>query len=158
MPPRSSNDGRIAVDADPAAGCFREMHRPHVRAQVHHGGDVAPGSGNVERRVPTGIVVGEHDDALSRQHAVAMHESAHRAGEHDPGAVVGVEGEGALDRAGGEHDLLRPHAPEPLPRHMRWMQVERQVIGDALPEADEVVGVVAERRGAREHRHLRHDL
>ena len=33
-----------------------------------------------------------------------------------PGPVVAGEHQGPLDGAGGEHDLLRPDAPDPLPR------------------------------------------
>ena len=113
------DDRGVAVDGDAAPRGFGKMHRAEIGAEIDDRRDVAAGTGDVQRRVPAGIVVGEDDDALARQHAVAVHEGAHRAGEHDAGPVVLVEGERALDRAGGEDHLLRADAPQPLPGQMR---------------------------------------
>ena len=63
------------------------------------------------------------------------------------------EDQRALDRAGREHDLLRAHLPKPLARQAR-VGVGK-VIGDALRQAEEVVGEVAEGGGARQQRDAR---
>ena len=87
----------------------------HLRAKVDDRRHLAAGARHVECRVPAGIVVGGDDDAPPRQHAVAVHVGAHRAGEHDARPVVLVEHERPLDRAGREHHLFGAHAPKPLP-------------------------------------------
>ena len=119
MPALGADDRGVAVDGDAAPRRLGEMLLRHLGAEIDDRRDLAAGARHVERRVPAGIVVGEDDDAFARQHAVAVHVGAHRAGEHDAGPVVLVEDQRPLDRAGGEHDLLRAHAPEPLARQAR---------------------------------------
>ena len=58
-----------------------------------------------------------------------------------------------FDRAGRQHDLARAHLPQALARLPG--QRMRQVIGEALIEADRVVREIAKCRRARQQPHAR---
>ena len=85
-----------------------------------------------------------------RPDAVAVEVGARRARQHDARTVVAVEDQRLLDRTLGQHDLLGPHLPQALARRARRQVGE--VVGEALAEPDEVLVVVADRRGARSAR------
>ena len=70
-----------------------------------------------------------------------------------PGPIVVGEHQRPLVRAGREHDMLRPHLPEPLARQP-GIRV-REVIGEALLRREKVLVVIAERLRARQQRHTR---
>jgi hypothetical protein len=77
-----------------------------------------------------------------------------RRGQHDAGPVIVGKHHVPLDRAGGDHHLLGPHLPEPLPRQRRIGIGE--VLGHTLDQANVVLRLVSERRGAGQHPHIIH--
>ena len=79
---------------------------------------------------------------------------ARRRGEHDARTVVVGEDHVPLDRPGRDHDPPGPDLPEALARQLRRRIGE--VVGDPLDEADEILRIVAEGRGAQEEAHIRH--
>ena len=79
------------------------------------------------------VVVGRHHDARPGQDGIAVQIGAPGGREHDPGAVVVAESEVALERAGGDDDVLGAQCPEALARQMRGGRGE--VAGDALERA-----------------------
>ena len=109
-----------------------------------------PAAFEVGRRRIGGRAGGDDHRALSRHHAVAVDEHAQALGQHDARPVVAGEHQRALVRAGRQHHLAGAHLPQPLARQVR-VRVG-QVVGDALHQADDVVGVVAEGGGARQQR------
>ena len=74
-------------------------------------------------------------------------------GQHDARAVVVGKHHVALDRAGGEDHPLGADLPEPLARQL--LVGLGEMVGDALGEADEILGVVAERGRAGQNRDIR---
>ncbi len=119
----------------------------HRRAEIDDGGRRHPGLGEVEGGVPGAVMGGDDRRAVADLDAVAVEEGLGGAGEHDPGAVVAVEDQRLLQRALGEHDLAGADLPQPLAR--RALRRGGEVVGDLLAEAEQVLVVVADRRGAR---------
>ena len=71
-----------------------------------------------------------------------------------PGRSLSANTMWPLDRAGGEHHALGADLPQPLARQV--VAGLGEVVADALDEADEILRVVAERRGARQHADIVH--
>src|SRR4029077_10630392 len=117
-----------------------------LRAHIRNAGNVDAGTLELERRAVRLIIRRHHDGARAREDSVTIQPGARRAGQHDSRPIVAREYQRPLDGAGREHDLARAHLPLPLARRPRiW---RRDVIGEALREPDEVVGEIAESRGA----------
>ena len=107
--------------------------------------DLEPGRLRVERGPVGVVVVGRDHHAPAGRHAVAVQVGAHGGRQHDPGTIVAREHQRSLQRPGREHGLPRPNCPEALARRM---VARRQVIGDALEGAQDIVVVVPEHTGA----------
>ena len=122
-----------------------------VWARVDDGDHLGAGPGEIKRGLPGVGIVGKDDRPAPGQHAVAVEIGAHGTCEHDPGAVVAVKDERALDRPGGQDHAPRPYMPKPLAREAGIAVCGRQMILDALVECDEVVAVIAGGGGACEH-------
>ncbi len=150
------DDRGVAVDGDAAPRGLGEMPCANSRRRSTTAADSPPARAMSSAASQPESLLVEDEQLPAGQHAVAVHVGAHRAGQHDPRPVVLVEDQRPLERAGREHHLLRPHAPEPLARQRSRRRSDAQMVGDALPQPDEVVRVVAEGGGAGEHRHLRH--
>ena len=114
--------------------------------------DVDAGRLQIERGAVGAVVRGRDDDALADLDAVAVAVTPRGVGEHDARPVVVREDERALDRAGREHHLARAHLPQALARQVGIG--DARSVGDALGEPDEILRVVAERRGARQQPHV----
>ena len=96
------------------------------------------------RPLAAAVVVREDHRALAGRDREAAQIGLDSAREHHPGRVVAGEDERAFVRAGREHHLFGAEVPQsPLPPRI------------ALHRAEEVVVVVAEHRGAREHGDVR---
>ena len=88
-----------------------------------------------------------HDDRIVADlDAIAVEIGAGGAGQHDAGAIIAVEHQRLFDRTLGQHDLLGADLPHALAR--RALRRRREVVCDALAEADEVLVIIADRRGA----------
>ena len=100
------------LDAAPLC-CFAQRRRWGLPL-IDDGGHRRAGILQVERRVPAGGMARGHHGAPPRQHPEPVQIGARRRGEHHARPVVAAEQQRALDRAGGQHDALRPHLPQPL--------------------------------------------
>ena len=96
----------------------------------------------IKRNPISRVVGGGDDDTRAGFDAVAVEVGGGGAGEHDAGPIVVGKDERSLDRAGGEHHLLRPHLPQPLARQARIGIGE--VIGQPLDQPEEIVREIAE--------------
>lgn len=134
----------------------RLVHRRPLRvvALVDDGGDVDARFLEVERRVIGGIAGGVDADAPADGDAVMVEINAGGRRQQDARPVVALKHHVPLDGAGGDDDALRPHLPQPLARQVG--QGGREMVGDALGKADEILRVIAERRGAGEHADVLH--
>ena len=128
-----------------------------LAAGVDDGGDLDARRPQVEGGAVGAVVVGEQDGAAPRLGCVSIGVGARRVGQHDAGAVVAGEDQGALDGAGGQHHLLGADAPQALARQVPGA-ARAQMVGDALQRRQEIVVVVAEDRGARQTPHLVHGV
>jgi hypothetical protein len=108
----------------------------------------------VERRAVSAVVVGEHHGARSQANAMTRGVARHGRGQHHARAVVVGEHQRALDGTRSQNHLARPHAPHTLAHRPALRQ--RQVIGEALRDREEVAVVVAEDGAAREEPHVGH--
>ena len=140
-------DGDAALRAAP--GPERGRRRPGVE-HLDRGAGVV----QVDRGGVGGVVAGEDDDLAAGEHAVPVQEVPRRRGEHDARAVVVLEHDRALDRAGRDHDPGGADAVHPLARAPREAAVVG-VGGAPLEREHEAVVVVPERRRALEVRDVR---
>ena len=121
-------------------------------ARIDDALDLGAGFGEREGRFIGLVVVGEHDRRAARRDAIALHGRERGRGQHDPRPVVVGECDEPLERAGGEHDALRPDAPVALAgREGRRLG---EMIGDALDRADDVALVATEDGRALEYPRL----
>ena len=123
------------------------------RADIDDDGGLRPRLGEVEGGVPGGIVRGDDGGPVPDPHAIAVEVGLGGARQHDAGPVVAVEDQRLLERALGEDDLTGADLPQPLARRARGGR--REVVGQALAEADEVLVVVADRRRPGHHGDVR---
>ena len=132
------------LDADLAQRRNQRMVRR--AAGVDHGRHPHARDGEIERG-PIGVVAAREDRGIgARRHGEAVEIGADGARQHDAWPVVVGEGERPLDRPGREHHLAGADRPETLARAAGIFPVFEQ--------GDQIVVVVAERRGARQERHL----
>ena len=95
-----------------------------------------------------------HHHAPPDRDTVAQRQGPRRAGEHHAGNVIAVEHQGSLDRALRQHHFARADPPQTLARALGI--AGREMIGQPLDRADEILVVEAERRGARQDTHIGH--
>ena len=126
-------------------GAFRQRV-VDMGAGVDDGRDVHACVGEVEGGVPGAVVAGQNRGTVADLDAVAVEVGLSGAGQHDAGAVVAVEDQRAFDGALGEDHLAGADAPEAFARGV--IGRTGQVVGQLLTEADHVLVVVADRRGA----------
>ena len=96
---------------------------------------------------------GHDHDALADLDAVLIEIAPRGVGEHHARPVVVGEDERPFDGAGRQHDLARPHLPEPL----AWALGIGDELGlaHALGERDEILRIIAKRLRARHQPHVR---
>ena len=147
-----ADHGRRGDDPDAGLAGRLRQRALRVRPQVDHGRHVDTGTAAVECRGIGRVVVGDDDSGGPGLHGEPVEIDAGSTRQHHARAVVAAEDERALDGAGREHDLASAHAPEALPGQA--LGRGGQVIGHPLQQAQIVVVVIAEGRGAAEHRHV----
>ena len=101
-----------------------------------------------QRGAVRAVITGRYHHVSACHHGPTEQKSARRTGQHDARPVVVGEHQGALDRTGGDHHVARPHLPQALTRQV-WAGF-REVIGHPLQQTNQIVGIPAERRGARQ--------
>ena len=128
------------------AGCAPYV--PDVSAQIGDGtDDDASFAQRNAGRIGT-IVRGGDDRARADLHAVALQIDPRSIGQHDTRPVVAGKHQRPFRRAGGNHYPAGSHVPQALARQP---QVGfGQMIGDTLHETNEIVGIPAKCRGARQ--------
>ena len=134
----------LAARQNPRAGHVR--HRAtfaHVDDRRH----LDALRGEIGRRAPAVIVVGEHADPPARADGKPVGIGAHRTGQHHAGPVVAAEGDRPLGGAGGED---RPLAVDPPQDLARLAVAGGQMVRLALQRAIDAVIVGADDRGPRE--------
>ena len=149
MAPLGPGDRMAGQHADARGARLGRQTARRPGAQVDHA-HTDPGAHQVERGAIRAVVVGEHHGAPAGPHPIPVDVSAHGARQHDARPVVIREHQRSLERAGGQHDLAGPDFPQALAGQMR-RGIGRKMIGHPLEQPEEIVIVVAERRGAREH-------
>ena len=146
----------------PTVGCFD----PHAGADGQAGGtrglgdftgfgpsvqnrdDADAGAMEIEGSGIGAIVGGGDRDRTPRRDRPTIGEGTPGAGQHDSRSVVVWKYQRAFDRAGRQNHLPRPHLPQAFPRLPRFWITE--VIGQAFGQADQIVGIPAERSRARQ--------
>ena len=147
-------DAAVGVDADGLRlrllNEFSARRLSHIH-DLHLGAD----SLGVERGVVGAVVVGQHDDAFSRQHAEAVDVGAHRTGQHHPRPIVVGKHQRTLDAAGRQHHPFRANLPQALLGRPLAL-VGAEMLAHALVRHQKIVVVVAGYRGSQEQRYLLH--
>ena len=151
QPAGGAGDGHASVYRQPGFTRRREPGAARLPPDIGDGRDLDPFLGEGQRAAVAAIVGGDDHGPAARLHAIPRDVGMRGVRQHDPWAVVLREGQRPLHRPRREHDLARPHLPQPLPWEVR---VGRGLmVRDALDEPDVVVRVVAERGRARQQRH-----
>ena len=115
---------------------------------------IHPGGGQIGGGSVPVIIVGEDGDMVRRRGGKPVHIAAHRAGLHNPGAVIIGKADQPLGRAGTQQRASRIDPPQDLPR----LAVTRcrQMIAGAFQNAVDAMVKDAENRASRHHPHIRH--
>ena len=146
-------DDGVAGEHGQAVGLRALRGRPfRLGPQIDDTGDLDARGRHVEGGAVGAVVVGEDDRLGARLDGVAVEVGSAGFGQHDARAVVVAEHQGPLDRAGGEHHLVRAQLPQALARQA--IRLLDQMVGDPLDEADEVVIEIGVGRGPGQDRDL----
>ena len=156
QPAAGPDDGAAGVDLDAEPARFVDQRPGRVVAQIDDGSDADARLLQVDRGRIGAVVGGVDADIPADGDAVMVEVGACGRGQHHARPVVVGEHHVAFDRAGGQHDAPGAHLPQPLARHIGAGAL--QMIADALVEPDEVLRIVAERRGPRQDRDIVHGL
>ena len=149
-----ANDGAAMVDLDAERARLVDRRAGRIVANIDDRRDIDAGPLQVDRRRIGGIVGRVDADIFSDSDAIMVEIDARRRGKHDAWPVIVGEHHVALDGAGRDHHALGADLPQPLARQV--MARLGEVVADPLDQADEILRVVAERRGARQHAHIVH--
>ncbi len=141
-----SGIGHRAADQHPGAGADGGGgHLREARAGVDDGRHLDAGGAQVRGEGVGAVVGGADDHAVPGGDGVAVEVAADGGGQHDPGAVVVLEDQGALVGAGCQHHLIGTHVPNTLTGDAGCRRAG-QVVGAVL-DSDDVVGVVGTEGG-----------
>jgi hypothetical protein len=110
-----AGDDAPGSDRDAAARACGLPLRGRLRPRVDDGTHLDAGVGEVDRRGVRAVIGGEDDGRAAGQYAVAVQEGARAAGEHDAGAIVVGEHDGALVGPRRDEHVPGADAPDPLP-------------------------------------------
>ena len=103
--------GTAGVHLDTGGSCCVGLRGVGSRIDDGH---LSSGPCRIDCSAVGGVVGGEQNDLLSRQHPVATQVPLDRGGEHDSGKVVVCKDQRPVKRSGGEHDFPGDHVPQPL--------------------------------------------
>ena len=134
-------------------GGSRQLGR-NGAADIDDGRDLNPRLREVEGGMPGAVMGGDDHHPVADLDAVAVQVGARGPGQHHARPVVAGEHQRLFDGALGQHHLLGPDLPHPLARGT--LRHHAQMVGQPLAQADEILVVIADGRGARQHRDVRH--
>ena len=155
--PAEQDAAHPAAAENPLDGLARAAGQvAHIAAGpgVGHGGDADAGAPQQPRHPVDAVIVAGDDGLPPGQHAIGMGIAAGRGCRHDARPVVPVEEQRAFMRAGGDHDLARPHEPEP---HCRRTG-RALLLSGPLGDRQQVVVVISGDGGAVEQADMAHRL
>ena len=155
-PPVAQDCRNRAAGLDGHASAVRRLRQPGRRrfariGQGHRDACLGQHPGGAVGRI---VVCPQQRLPPAGNHGVAPGIVADRIAEHRAGRVVVRKGVGPLVRAGRQHDLPGPDAPQPQTGQMR-RRARPEAFADILDGGREIVVVQAGDRRPAEHRNIR---
>ena len=129
------------------------MHKRAIHAFAHINNRRNPNArfGQCKHIVPAAVMRSHQHDSLANCHAVTIGETSGGRRQHHAGRIIAIENQRSFDRTLRKDNFTCPNTPQFLTRDIAQF---REVIGQPLHCANEIVVIIAEGRRAGQYCHI----